>query len=273
MKSSPPCGTHRAERKRLGAFYTPESLSRVLTDWAVRSASDRVLEPSFGCCGFLAAAQRRLRVLGCKKPNTRIFGCDIDDKAFVFLDKVLGSQQGCNNFMKKDFLDLQPKHTWPMQFDAVIGNPPYIPYQSILESRRNNFTHHWTNIGIALGKRASLWAYFVLHATSFMTRGGRMAWVLPGSFLQADYAIAVRDYIENIFERILCVRMKQRFFKHEGTEEETVIVFADNYTDASQSRKMYFSEAETIDALEKILSDWEKGPTTQTSSQCASIIS
>ena len=39
--------TPKSDQKRLGAFYTPENLSRVLTDWAVQHSTDRVLEPSF----------------------------------------------------------------------------------------------------------------------------------------------------------------------------------------------------------------------------------
>src|SRR5690349_21081750 len=45
-----------ALRKARGAFFTPEPLARYITDWAVRSTSDRVLEPSCGEAAFLLAA-------------------------------------------------------------------------------------------------------------------------------------------------------------------------------------------------------------------------
>ncbi|MGH3965097.1 MAG: N-6 DNA methylase [Pseudonocardiaceae bacterium] len=43
-------------RKARGAFYTPPELCRYMADWAIRSASDEVLEPSCGQAAFLLAA-------------------------------------------------------------------------------------------------------------------------------------------------------------------------------------------------------------------------
>lgn len=52
-----------ALRKARGAFFTPEPVARYITDWAVRSRADRVLEPSCGEASFLLAAVDRLAVL------------------------------------------------------------------------------------------------------------------------------------------------------------------------------------------------------------------
>ncbi|MGH3622791.1 MAG: N-6 DNA methylase, partial [Sciscionella sp.] len=50
-------------RKARGAFFTPEPIARYITNWAVRSTSDRVLEPSCGEASFLLAAVDRLAEL------------------------------------------------------------------------------------------------------------------------------------------------------------------------------------------------------------------
>lgn len=47
-------------RKARGAFFTPEPVARFVTDWALRSASNHVLEPSCGEAAFLLAAMDRL---------------------------------------------------------------------------------------------------------------------------------------------------------------------------------------------------------------------
>jgi adenine-specific DNA-methyltransferase len=57
-----------AERRILGAYYTPERLSQMPSDWAIRAPDDTVLEPSFGGCGFLATARTTLARLGCANP-------------------------------------------------------------------------------------------------------------------------------------------------------------------------------------------------------------
>lgn len=250
-----------AERKRLGAFYTPEVLSRILSDWAIQSSSDLILEPSFGGCGFLVAARRRLEALGAGSPKDQIFGCDVDDGAFEFLANTLGRPVNTENFLHDDFLSLRSLEDWPNLFDATIGNPPYIPYQSILETKRHELIQRALSLGVNLGGKASLWAHFLIHAVSFVAPGGRMAWVLPGSFLQADYAINVRKYLSQSFKDVICVLMHERFFKNEGTEEETVVLLAKNRGEYLPGSTINFVDALDVTRLQRIIEDWECGIT------------
>ena len=48
-----------AQRKQLGAFYTPPKVAQFVSDWAIRNRLDRVLEPSCGDAEFLSAAAER----------------------------------------------------------------------------------------------------------------------------------------------------------------------------------------------------------------------
>ncbi len=91
------------DRRKLGAFYTPERLSQILSNWVIRSGSDTVLEPSFGGCGFLQAARNRLSALGCASPRSQIYGCDIDPVAFDYLANTLGSPVDLMRFIQSDF--------------------------------------------------------------------------------------------------------------------------------------------------------------------------
>ncbi|AVD81212.1 hypothetical protein C4Q28_03055 [Pseudomonas sp. SWI6] len=248
-----------SERKRLGAFYTPEELSQILTDWAIRSPTDLVLEPSFGGCGFLIAARRRLLALGANNPTEQIYGCDIDDGAFKFLAETLGPGKEYSNFLHKDFLEIRAQNEWPVLFDATVGNPPYIPYQAISGSKRKNLIENASAIGVSLGGKSSLWAHFLFHAVSFVAPNGRMAWVLPGSFLQADYAVNIRDFLSKSFSDVLCVLMHQRFFKAEGTEEETVVLLAKGRCNTSPQNIPKFIDAYDLGELQCAISDWESG--------------
>lgn len=49
--------------KGAGAFFTPASVARYVTDWAVRATHERILEPSCGEASFLLAAVDRLTEL------------------------------------------------------------------------------------------------------------------------------------------------------------------------------------------------------------------
>lgn len=248
-----------AERKRLGAFYTPENLSQILTNWAIRNSEDLVLEPSFGGCGFLVAARRRLAELGARDPREQIYGCDVDDGAFEFLAETLGQPVDQSKFLHKDFLETKALADWPVLFDATIGNPPYIPYQAIPSEKRKKLVKSAESLGVTLGGKSSLWAHFLFHAVSFVAPGGRMAWVLPGSFLQADYAAKIRQFLAESFSDVLCILMHQRFFKEEGTEEETVVLLAKGRSNDLPKCTPLFIDALNLEALESSIFDWESG--------------
>src|SRR5205807_19661 len=53
--------------KLRGGYYTSVEIADWLCSWAIRSKSDRVLEPSCGDGVFLAQAASRLRALGADK--------------------------------------------------------------------------------------------------------------------------------------------------------------------------------------------------------------
>ena len=63
-------------RKARGAFFTPAPIAEFITAWAIRSAADRVLDPSCGDAAFLVPAIERLRSLGAARPSAE--GVEID---------------------------------------------------------------------------------------------------------------------------------------------------------------------------------------------------
>lgn len=258
MIQKPKPNPQSAERKRLGAFYTPENLSRILTDWAIRNPSDLVLEPSFGGCGFLVAARRRLAALGAPLSARQVYGCDIDPGAFEFLLSVMGEPVDTDRFRHENFLALTAGLDWPVLFDATIGNPPYIAFQAIEGSLRKELLNRADQVGVKLGGRASLWAHFLIHAVSFVAPNGRMAWVLPGSFLQADYAVSVREYLSQQFGSVICILMHQRFFKSEGTEEETVVLLAKDRGVKPHPAGIRFVDVLDIENLQPVIDGWEE---------------
>ena len=246
------------DRRKLGAFYTPERLSQILSHWAIQSASDTVLEPSFGGCGFLQSARERLVELGSRNPRAQIYGCDVDPIAFQYLADVLGAPVDLARFVQADFLTVAPGGDWPQAFSAILANPPYIPYQNLEGDRRRELSSRKGLIS-GVGGRASLWAYFIAHAVSFLAPGGRMAWVLPGAFLQADYAKPIRDYLSSSFSRVAAVVLRERIFLEEGTDEETIILLADGHLNPGTGAGVELAEAKTLPDLVDLIEKWDAG--------------
>lgn len=245
-----------SDRRKLGAYYTPAKLSQILVDWALSNPSDTLLEPSFGGCGFLEAARIRFEELGSKSPKEQIYGADIDPMAFNFLAEVLGTPVDLDRFIQHDFLELEKPTTWPTGFTAIVGNPPYVSFQEIDAEKRRNFTNKAWPVN-HIGGRASLWAYFLAHSLSFLDAGGRMAWVLPGAFLQADYAQTLRSHLAQHFTRVGAFLLAERIFLSEGAEEETIILLCEGFDQPGTEQDVQLFRADSLSSLHQTILEWD----------------
>ncbi|WP_404939281.1 Eco57I restriction-modification methylase domain-containing protein [Pseudomonas atacamensis] len=245
-----------ARKRELGAFYTPSSVTKVLCDWAIRSPNDIVLEPSFGGCNFLEASFRRIQELGAAAANN-IYGCDIDPAAFKMLDEK-DIELNVDHFQLKNFLALRPYEIHHAQVDAVIGNPPYVRYSKLDEDQRSAI-HTWENeYNCRLNRRASLWVYFSYHALHFLREGGRMAWVLPVSFITAQYASGLRELFFKSFKKLAFFTLTERIFLLEGTEERALIVLADGYGANTAEAHITSSYVENLNELCSEIERWSR---------------
>jgi len=224
----------KRRRKELGSYYTPESLSEILADWAVRTPNDSILEPSFGGCGFLESTIAALEKLGSSEPASNLYGADIDPEAFQFLSQKLGKLANLEKkFLLQDFLALKPHNFSCEKFDAAIGNPPYVSLHNMSAQQRETCNEVLKNCKFSeqlVGRKASLWCFFLLHALEFLNERARSAWVLPSSFLHANYARGLLEIYKKYFEKIKIIKLNQRFFQSSGADEISVVVLTDNYT-------------------------------------------
>lgn len=249
---------HEERRRSLGAFYTPSILSKLLCDWAIQDKNQVVLEPSFGGCTFLEEISSRFLVLGSVNPLKNVYGCDIDRNAFLKLEslKMAGFE---GNFLQEDFLLLEHEAFCGGKVNVVIGNPPYIGNSQIGPNQRKAVEKWKNTYGLEIDARSSLWVYFFIHSLSFLKEGGRLAFVLPGSFLSADYSKKVHGILKDRFSTCLVVSLAERIFISEGAEERTVILLADGFKEGSVcSGMLKFAHAATLSSLPNLFSDWEE---------------
>lgn len=226
--------TNRAfdkNRRKLGAFYTPPELAQIMAWWAIRDASETILEPSFGGCCFVNAAWDRLRALGNKSPFKKLHGADIDETAFAHLRKRFTNQNLEKRFVKGDFL-LLPENAFGIRsFDTILGNPPYIGHAALTLEQRGQYKHTLQSQGLVLKGRPSLWAYFVLASLTRLKTNGRIAWVLPWSYLRSQYGEQLQQVIRNHFTKVLVFAIEENLFLSEGTKERSVVLLAEGFSE------------------------------------------
>ena len=245
------------DKKKNGIFYSPPEVTSILCKFGIRSPEDTVLEPSFGGCEFLNSSKNRLVHLNCEAPEARLFGADIDIKAFEYLARILNVSDISKRFLHRDFLSVRPEDFLVDKFDVVIGNPAYVSHHNMSEEQRKAAQSALHEGGVKLGQKPSLWAYFVLHSLAFIKESGRAAWILPSSFAHAEYAAEVRALLKQHFTRSLVIVLGERLFLSEGTEERTVVLLCEGWSEHNIDGSMEICFASDLSELSSVVENWQ----------------
>jgi adenine-specific DNA-methyltransferase len=220
--------------KLRGGYYTSAELAEWLCRWAIRSQDDFVLEPSCGDGSFLDAAAHRLGSLGAKGATraNHLRGVEIlaseADKARERLAKELGFR-AADVVETSDFFSWWTRPERPL-FDAVVGNPPFIRYQTFPEPHRGRAMEIMKAQGLSPNRLTNIWVPFVVAAAAALRPGGRMALVLPAELLQVSYAAQLRSFLTDRFGRIDLIACNELFF--EKAEQEVLLLLADRAREA-----------------------------------------
>ncbi|MGC1484687.1 MAG: N-6 DNA methylase [Candidatus Acidiferrum sp.] len=225
-----------ATQKTIGAFYTAQPIARFLVEWAVRAPSDSVLDPSCGDGAFIDAAVARLDELGSNAP--KVWGVDLHSDAIAAAHSLFPTGQLINS----DFFALGPSDL--PQFDAVVGNPPFIRYQIFSGHSRSSALSRTRSVGVNLSSLTSSWAPFVIHSVAFLRPGGRLAMVVPAELGHAQYAQGVLRFLTQEFSKIKVCLFRQKLFPH--LSEDTFLLLAEGR--GSKCRWFSVSSYENIEA-------------------------
>lgn len=204
--------------RALGAYYTPTVAAAFMARWTVRATGDRILEPSMGDGAFVhavnAEAQRRRVPI-----ETRGVELAVDTFERVIATGTIQREQA----IRSDFLAVRP-----FEVDAVIGNPPYVRLRHLGADESNRaLTVANEVLGSSMDPSGSVWMPFVLHASRFLSGGGRFALVLPYDFTYVRYARPLWEHLGRNFASIQLLRVHERMFP--DINQEVVLLLGDGH--------------------------------------------
>jgi adenine-specific DNA-methyltransferase len=212
-----------SQRKANGVYYTPPRLARLLARWALARNPERILEPAFGDGVFLRAAHEILTEEGVPDPASRLYGVEVDPQGAKRI-RESGLRLRARQLRQADLLSLDAERLGG-GFDAILGNPPYIRHHLLSEDLVTRGRAGAKRLGIDLNGRSDAWAYFCAHLVTFLDAGGRLALVLPGSVLHADYARPLLNALAADKGEVQLIRISERLFP--GVQERTVLLLID----------------------------------------------
>ena len=199
---------HDNFRKANGAYYTPEHVAAQLVSWAVRDDADRLLDPACGDGRFVAC-------------HRRSFGVEQDPSAAA----IAKSRAPSMRLHRGDFF------AWAgdaaERFDCVVGNPPFIRYQTFAGATRQRALALCATLGVAFSRLTASWPPFLVGAASLLRPGGRLAFVVPASIGHAPYAAPLLDYLLARFREVHIIAIRDKLFPQ--LSEDCWLLLADGY--------------------------------------------
>lgn len=183
--------------KLRGGYYTPDKISEFITDWAIRTPVDSVLEPSCGDGSFLSAITKRYSELGANHETIKenVIGIELDDVEAAKSEQY-GTTVICNDF----FTYYQENIEDQIQFDVIVGNPPFIRYQYFTEEYRKIAFALMNKHGFKPNRLTNIWLPFLVLSCKALKPNGRIGMVIPAELFQVDYAAEARQFLSDFLD-------------------------------------------------------------------------
>lgn len=204
-------------QKLRGAYYTPLPLAEMMVKlFANRTTCKNVLEPSCGDGVFLDA----LIKCDCIKQYANIDAVEINGTE---AEKVKGRMKSYENVkvINKDFFEFYEDNKDSVQYDLILGNPPYIRYQYLEEHQRELMSEILTSQGMKANKLVNTWVGFIVSCVNLLSEMGKIAFVIPAEIMQVAYAENLRLFLSNHLSKITLITFEELVFP--DIEQEIVV--------------------------------------------------
>lgn len=209
-----------------GAYYTPHHVASELVRFAVRTPTDRLLDPACGDGRFIEC-------------HTNSVGIERDsDAAAVAVERA-----PCAKVHRVDFFNWAENTL--ERFDCAAGNPPFIRYQLFSGSTRKQALRLCRELGANFSGLTSSWAPFLVVTASLLRRGGRMAFVVPASIGHAPHAAPLIEYLVGHFDWVRIVALRRKIFPH--LSEDCWLLFATGF--GGETRHIEFNSFHRFDDM------------------------
>lgn len=215
------------DQKLRGAYYTPTLLAKKITEYFKDDAKLKtILEPSCGDGVFIDALLQEKFMKGIRK----IVGIEIERSETEKLCKKFSDHKNIC-ILNADFFDFYKQKHKQNKYDLVLGNPPYIRYQYLTESQREEMSEILKSHGMKSNKLINAWVGFIVACIHLLSENGKIAFVVPAEILQVAYAEDLRSFLSKELSNITILAFKNLVFPN---IEQEIVVFIGEKTSAQK---------------------------------------
>lgn len=227
------------EQKLRGAYYTPLKLAeQIVAIFKNEKQLKTVFEPSCGDGVFFDALINQKQINGL----TSVLGLEVNKDE---IQPMQQKYQGTNiNIQHGDFFDFYRDNNKNSQFDLILGNPPYIRYQYLLDSQRDEMSKILVSHRMKSNKLINAWVGFTVACVHLLSDEGKIAFVIPAEILQVAYAKDLRKYLTSNLEAITLIAFKELVF--DDIEQEIVVLIGEK---KSKNKGIRIIELDNLDSF------------------------
>ncbi|WP_027383258.1 Eco57I restriction-modification methylase domain-containing protein [Epilithonimonas caeni] len=228
-----------AEKLR-GGFYTPEPIAEFILRWGINGSTDfDILEPSCGDGVFLE------QLNNLNSEYNSITAIEFDETEAKKADKIkLKNKQVIND----DFHNYC--NNTEKQFDLIVGNPPYIRFQFFDRNQQAEAGDIFIRAGLKYSKLTNAWVSFVVGSSLLLKdKGGKIGFVLPAEILQVSFALQLRKFIAQFYNKINIISFEKLVFP--DIQQEVVLLLCEkNETNEHNIEHIELKDASELKTLD-----------------------
>jgi len=204
----------QSQRLRYGRFYTQSRVASLAWALCEPQAGELTWDPTCGDGVFLRTA----RDAG-HDPST-LHGCDIDKHAIASCAHELPTA----TLRIADLFALTPDEVGP--FEVIVGNPPYVRNERLPAAQRAQLKATMRAVlGFEPPAQCDLSLLALVQALRFLAPGGRLAFVMPNTWMDASFARAIRPWLLENFALRAIVESRGEAWFPEASVNTVIVVF------------------------------------------------
>ncbi len=220
----------------LGQFFTPLTLVDSMVEFVCVGPNDKVADPAMGTADFLVAAMESRQKSGDDDIRQRIFGMDVDRKAFdLAIINMILNRDGQGNLHPWD--SIESHDTWSEEMSIALCNPPF--GEKSIETRPSVLTHYnlghqwefsgeqcrWVMTDRVLPSQ-QLGIIFIERCYKLLSYGGRLGIILPEGYLCTTGYGYIRQWILDNLRIVCLIELPRRMFLKSDADLRSNILMA-----------------------------------------------
>ncbi|MBS4535946.1 N-6 DNA methylase [Clostridium sp. D2Q-14] len=251
----------KKDKEKLSIYYTPKWIVEYIINNTLLFNKDninikdlKILEPSCGGGNFLIFIIEKLYYYYKEKTNftnkeiingivkNNMYGIDMDSNVLEYckhsliikIYKLTGELYNLNfnlinlNFLKEGKLD-------NINFDYIIGNPPYLENRKINKYYQKDYLKKKYKTAVG---RFDIYSLFIEKSIKLLKNNGRIGYIIPGSFLTNNNFSELRGFILDscFIEKV--INLGEKIFKDVDMNMSIIIISRNSYKDLVFSKNI-----------------------------------